>query len=246
MTETLLGSETDEIVDAKNFSGLSLVGLLLAIVGSFSLAYVQMLPIAILAVVIGAVVLLLAKRKELSGFSQFLGMLAIFLGAGSGALGVFSRSLATQYDVEQAKAVSAKYLENVAKWDEDVLLLLNGVTLEKADSPNKTSPESTEGKVRSKIENDPIHMEIRSRKTAPKWVYAGLDGEFPSESGGYVYKLRFIDQAQTNPPSYWVYARKNCPKGGPAQAPQNKGRTLGPNDLVVHWYIDSIESAQKL
>ena len=62
-----------------------------------------------------------------------------------------------------------------------------------------------------------------------KWVFVSLEGETIG-TAGYSYKLKYRDEGQTNPPSYWVYARKD--------ATRYEVRDL------VRWYVDNVEPAK--
>jgi hypothetical protein len=248
MTETYLHAETEEIVDAKNFSGLSLVAVILSLVGSFSVLYVHFLAIAIIAAIVGCVVLQIASKYQLSGFSKFLALLAIFISSTTGSWGVFRRSMETNQDVQQARVLAEKYLNYLSQNDLNKALLLQGVPADVVALPPTTLKEmqpSPADLAKQKIDTETAFREIRNRKSPAKWTYLGLNADFAMETS-HLYKLLFRDDGQTNPPTYFVYVRKDCPKAGPAAAPYNKGKVLQPSDLVVHWYLDTIESALKL
>lgn len=248
MTETYLHAETEEIVDAKNFSGLSLVAVVLSLMGSFSVLYVHFLPIAIIAAIVGCAVLRIAPRYQLSGLSKLLAFVAIAIGATTGSWGVFRRSMLTNYDLQYARNLAEDYLTYLSKNEPYKAMMLQGVPADVVALPPTTLKDSQPSPVdlaKQKFESESVFREIRNRKSPAKWTYLGMSAEYAMENS-HIYKLHFRDDGQTNPPAYFVYVRKDCPKAGPAAASYNKGKVLQPSDMVVHWYLDTIESALKM
>lgn len=223
--------EGDEISDTTSFSVLSLVGVACSLVGLFSINYVQILPFAIVGALIGAVVLVTAKRFDMSLLSKIFGFLAIVVGATSASWGFSERYLATSSDIHHAKRIAEYYLESLSAKELDKVYYLVGFQFSGESGENgggKGSPEIQRAKAR--LEQDAAHLEIRNRKTKAKWVYVGLEGEALG-SVGYTYKLRYRDEGQTIPSEYLIYARKNCPKF----STQEK----------VHWFVDNLEFVKK-
>jgi hypothetical protein len=223
--------EGDEISDTTAFSVLSLVGVVCSAVGLFAIGYVQIIPFAVVGMLIGAVVLITAKRRNISLLSKFLGFLAIVVGATSASWGFSERYLATSSDISHAKRISEYYLESLAAKELDKVYYLVGFQF--SGEPNesggtKESPEIQRAKAR--LDQDAAHLEIRNRKTKSKWVFVGLEGEMQG-SVGHTYKLRYRDEGQTIPSEYLIYARKNCPKF----STQEK----------VHWFVDNLEFVKK-
>ncbi len=232
MNETQIHQESEEISDSTSFSAVAVIGFFFSLVGIFSIAYMQTLPVGILGSLMGAFVLLTASRYRLNGFSRVLGFLALTVGVVSISWGMFQRQLSTDSDMQQARRIAELYLASLSADDLDKVYYLVGFQFE-PESPDTESDSGTPGAVMVKAKNrlatDPAHVEIRTRKTPAKWTFVSLDGE-TTGSVGYSYRLRFRDDGQTIPPSYWIYARKDCDK----YDIQEK----------VHWYVDSLERAK--
>ena len=82
-----------------------------------------------------------------------------------------------------------------------------------------------------RLREDLAHLEIRGRKATPKWVFVGVESEV-TVSTGHTYRLIYKDDAQSIPPSYCVYVRKNCLKYDWTQK-------------TVNWFVDKLEVAKK-
>jgi hypothetical protein len=239
--------DLQEIGETRNFSGLALVGFLGSLLGCFSILYVHFVPIAIASIVAGSIVLVTAQRAQHSTFSQFLAAAAISIAATTASWGYFNRTLTLDYDIKAARETAELYLENLSSGNREKLLMLVGVPLESGDMAPGSEPKKAESPLVAasrKIDTDPAHLEIRARKAPAKWVYVGIDAEYNSEDS-HAYKLRYIDMGQTNPPSYSIFTRKSCPKGGPRVAPHNKGVKYEEQNLDIHWYIDEVQAVQK-
>lgn len=229
MNETQLSQEVEELSDASSFSVIALVGFILSLIGIFSLSYVQTMPVAVIGTLIGVLVLLTAKRFHLNWISRVLGFLALSIGAIVLSWGVFERQISTAYDLDQAKRVSELYLKSLSKGDLDSVYYLVGFQFD-GGAPKSPGDEETEmDRAKKRLAQDPAHVEIRSRRNPASWVYVGLEGEMLG-TVGYTYKLKYRDEGQTNPPTYWVYARKNTNK----YDVQEK----------VRWFVDTVETVK--
>lgn len=239
--------DLQELEETKNFSGLALLAFLGSLISCFSILYVHFVPIAIAAIVGGAIVLMIANRSQLSGFSRFLAAASIAIAATTVSWGYFSRAMTLDYDIRAARQTAEIYLESLSAGNQEKLLMLVGVPLESGDMSPGSEPKPSESPIvlaSKKLNTDPAHVEIRGRKSPAKWVYAGLDGEFPGDDE-HTYKLRYVDEGQTNPPAYWVFARKNCPKAGPKAALRNKNVKPEELKLDIHWFIQDVQAVQK-
>ncbi len=242
MGETYLNADADQIVDHKSFSGLSLIALILAVVSVFSILYVHLLPVAIVAAICGSIVLKIAPSQNLSGLSKFLAVTAIVIATTCGAWGIFRRNLQTRYDLQFAKQIAEQSLEAIHNDERAKVLLLSGVPVEELDTPSK--PESMEPNdgVKENYRTSRDYRVIRNRTVKPVWKFDRLEAEF-STGQSYHYKLRYTDVAQTIPASYFVMVRKDCPKEGPMSHPHKKGKKiLEPSDYQVRWFLDSVDS----
>ena len=228
MSETYLTAESEEVLDTTNFSVMSLIGFCFALAGVFSLQYVQMMPVAILGGGLGAAVLILAKRFQLSYLSRTLGFLALVIATTTASYRQFYQTIENNYELTQACRISEKYLEHLSKNEPDEVFSLVGFPPEAGPEMPGAEPESPTMK---RLSEDPAHTDIRGRKNPPKWIFVTLESEFAS-TNGHTYKLIYKDEGQTNPPYYSVVVRKNCAKS------DNTKKT-------VNWFVDKLEIAKK-
>ncbi len=244
MSQTHFSAETQEISDSTQFSVVALIGFLFSLIGIFSLFYIHMMPLTLLAIPCGAYVLLTAKRSVLGVGSKTMGFLGMAIGGIVASWGFSARFLDNSYDVLQAQQVALAYLENLSKGEMDKVNYLVGFPLDLADNEATQNDEPKTVRAKKRLSSDPVHVEIRDRRTPPKWVFIGLDGEFPG-SAGHTYKLTFRDEGQTNPPGYWVYVRKDCTRGGLKESYVD-GKLHLVRAEKVHWYVDNLEAEKKL
>lgn len=229
-TEVLLSAETEEISDSKSFSAVALAGLLLALVGIFSIKYIQVMPLSIVGSALGIFAMLISNRARFGAVSKIIAALATLIGVTVASWGLFNRTLESRYELEQARKISQLYLDNLSQGNETMVMYLIGFQLEAAESPHSEQDSPTKRAIK-RFQTDPTHVEIRQRRSPAKWEFVSFEGEFPG-SLGQTYKLTYRDVGQTNPPHYWIYARKNCAKE--EQKP------------VVNWFVDNLEAAKKL
>jgi hypothetical protein len=223
--------EGDEISDSKSFSLMSVIGFVCSAVGISSIGYSQTLPFAVVGVLIGAVTLIIANRFQLSFLSQVFAFLAVIMGATCASWGFSERLLETSSDMAHAKNIAERYVESLSAQELDKVYYLVGFQFS-GDSSEKLGsvPTSDMQRAKDRLDRDLAHLEIRNRKTQPKWVFVSLDGEFPGTLG-HTYRLRYRDEAQTIPSEYWLYVRKNCEKYSTQQK--------------VHWFVDNLEFVKK-
>ena len=232
MSETYLSAESEEeVLDSTNFSLMSLFGFFLAIAGLFSLQYVHMMPVAIVGGLLGAAVLILAKRFQLSFFSRTLGFLALVIASITISYRQFYISIENNYDLTQACKVAEEYLANLSKGETDKVFILVGFPPEASQEMPGVEPQSPAVKAMKRLREDPAHLEIIGRKNPPKWAFVTVESEYGAKDG-HTYKLIYKDEGQTNPPIYALFARKNCSK-------YEKKKT------TVNWFIDKLETAKK-
>lgn len=227
---TTFTPESDEVTDSESFSGFSLIGFIASLVGTLSLQYVHFMPLAIVGTVLGMFVLLFAKKLVLSKMSKIFGFLAIVLGATSASWGISSSFLHSNYELAQARKVSELYLNALSKGDLDSVYYLVGFQFEGERRPGDDAPETELQRAKNRLAADPAHVEIQKRREPSKWTFVSLDGEAMGTSG-YSYKLRYRDDGQTNPPAYFIYARKDV---------QERFATK----KEIHWYVDTVEAVR--
>lgn len=231
MSETYLTAESEEVLDSTNFSVMSLIGFFLALAGIFSLQYVQMMPVAILGGTLGAAVLILAKRFQLSFLSRTLGFLALVIATTTASYRQFYHAIENNYELTQACRISEKYLEHLSKNETDEVFFLVGFPPEASEAMPGVEPESPTVKAMKRLSEDPAHTDIRGRKNSPKWIFVAVESEYAA-SDGHTYKLIYKDEGQTNPPFYSVFVRKNCTK-------------YDKTKKMVNWFVDKLEIAKK-
>jgi len=236
MTEVLMSAESDEIAEPSNFSPTALIGFLLACIGTFSVQYVQVTPVAIIGGFLGAGALLLSHRYRLGAFSRILAALAVIVGVTVASAGVSNRYLMNSYEMGNVRRIADLYLESLSQGDTAKVNYLMGFpnsSEEKAPSaPNapKAIEEPASKKAAKRLDQDPAHVEIRGRKKPAKWTFVGLENDFPGQ--GHTYKVIYRDDGQPGQPQYYVFVRKNSDK----------------NDLKkpsVSWFVDKIESVRQ-
>jgi hypothetical protein len=228
--ESQFRPESDEVVDSESFSGFSLVGFLASLVGILSIQYVHFMPLAIVGTLLGTFVLLFAKKLGLSKLSRIFAFLAVAIGSTCASWGVSRSFLHSNYELSQARKVSELYLNALSKGEFDSVYYLVGFQFEGERRPGDAAPETELQKAKNRLATDPAHVEILKRREPSKWTFVSLDGEAMG-TAGYSYKLRYRDDGQTNPPSYFVYARKDV---------QERFATKE----EIHWYVDTIEAVK--
>ena len=228
--ESRFTPETDEVVDSESFSAFALIGLLASLVGVLSIQYVHLMPLAILGTVLGMFVLMFAKKLSLSKLSKVLAFMAVAIGATCASWGVSRSFLHSNYELTQARTVAELYLNALSKGDLDSVYYLVGFQFEGERRPGDDAPETELQKAKKRLATDPSHVEIQKRRDPAKWTFVSLDGEAIG-TAGYSYKLRYRDEGQTNPPTYFVFARKDV---------QERFATK----KEIHWYVDTVEAVR--
>ncbi len=225
MSENFFTAENEELRDPTNFSVMALFGFFLAMVGLFSIQYIQVMPVALVGVVLGALALLLSKRFKIGFFSKTLAFLAVVIGSTTTSYSFIYRSMENQYELSQACRTAELYLDNLSKGDLDHVFFLVGFPSAMPDMNGEA--QSPTARAMKRLSDDASHKEIRERKSPAKWTFVSLEGEY-SASDSYTYKLIYKDDGQSIPPFYKVVVRKNCSK-------YNKTKKK------VNWFVDSLE-----
>ncbi len=228
MNETFFTAENEELRDQTNFSVMALFGFFLAMVGLFSIQYIQVMPVALVGVALGALALILSNRFKLGFFSRALAFLAVVIGSTATSYSLLYRQFEDNYELSQACKTAEMYFQCLSKGDLERVGFLVGFPSEMPD--RRPDAESPTVKATKRLRDDPAHKEIRERKNPAKWDFVALEGEF-SGSDSHTYKLIYKDNGQTNPPYYKIVVRKNCSK-------YHKTRSK------VNWYVDSLESTK--
>ena len=228
--ESSFSPESDEASDNEAFSGLSLLGLVSSLVGILSVQYVHLMPLAIVGTVLGMFVLLFAKKLGLSRLSKVFAFLAVAIGATFASWGTSKSYLHSNYELSQARKVAELYLNSLSKGDLDSVYYLVGFQFEGDRRQSEDARESELDKAKKRLAADSAHVAIQKRREPAKWTFVSLDGEAMG-SVGYSYKLKYRDDGQTNPPTYFVYARKDV---------QERFATKE----EIHWYVDTVEAVK--
>lgn len=229
MSEVFITAEAEEPREITNFSLMALAGFLVSIAGLFSIQYIQMLPVPFVAAVLGAIALLTATRFKIGMLSKILALLAVSIGTTTASYGLLYRGIETNSDLAQVRKIAEVYLDNLSKDKLKEVFYLVGFPPELDEGPAGT--DSSTKRAMKRLTEDFAHIEIRGRKTPPKWVYVALVSEYPNASG-HSYKVIYKDDGQSVAPEYYLYVRKNCPK-------YDNSKT------TVNWFVDKLESAKK-
>ncbi len=229
MSEVFLSAEAEEARETTNFSLMALCGFLLAMAGLFSIQYTQMLPVPFVGAVVGAVALLTAKRFKVSMLSKILAFVAVSVGTTTASYAILYRGLETNSDLQQVRKIAEVYLDNLSKDKLKEVFYLVGFPPELDEGP--PGSDSPTKRAMKRLTEDFAHIEIRNRKTPPKWVFVGVVAEFPNASG-HTYKIIYKDDGQTVAPEYYLFVRKNSQK-------------YDSSKTTVNWFVDKLESAKK-
>ncbi len=228
MSEVFLTAEAEEARETTNFSLMALLGFFISLAGLFSIQYVQMIPVPLIGATMGALALLTAKRFKIGLFSGTLGFLALAIGTTTASYGLLYRSIESNYDLVQVRKIAEAYLDNLSKDNLDKVFFLVGFPAELDEGPAGT--DSPTKRAMNRLREDLAHIEIRGRKTPPKWTFVSVVTEYPNASG-HTYKIIYKDDGQSVPPQYYLFVRKNCSKF-------DKSKT------TVSWFVDRLESAK--
>ncbi len=228
MSEVFLTAEAEETRETTNFSLMALLGFATSLAGLFSIQYMQMIPASFAGAALGAIALLTAKRFKLGLVSKALGFLALAIGTTTPSYGLLYRAIENNYDLVQVKKIAETYLDNLSKDNLDSVFYLVGFPPELDEGP--AGGDSATKRAMNRLKEDLAHIEIRGRKTPPKWVFVSVVTEYPNASG-HTYKIIYKDDGQSVPPQYYLFVRKNCPK-------YDKSKT------TVSWFVDRLDSAK--
>jgi len=228
MSEVFLTAETEESRETTSFSLMALLGFATSLAGLFSIQYLQMLPVPFVGAALGAIALLTAKKFKIGLVSKAIGFLAITIGTTTASYGLLYRAIETNYDLGQVRKISETYLDNLSKDNLDQVFFLVGFPPELDEGP--AGSDSATKRAMNRLKQDFAHLEIRGRKTPPKWVFVSVVSEYPNASG-HTYKIIYKDDGQSVPPQYYLFVRKNCQK-------YDKTKT------TVNWFVDKLESVK--
>jgi len=222
--EIQMSSESEEIFDSASFSGLAFVGFVLAAIAAVSFQTKVCVPLGITGAVLGAVSLLIANRCRLSLLSKILGFLAVTLGATFSSWSISSGLVQDQVGTQQARVIALQYLEGLSQGDVEKVKNLVGVI---TDVPEPGATIKSQGKLAgTRLQNDPVHLEIQQRKGPAQWDFVSVEASVPRYDGHY-YRLRYRDMGQTNPPAYLVKVRR---------LDENEG-----DKNMTSWFVDSLQ-----
>lgn len=246
MSEKYLTSESDDIVENRSFSGLSLVSLALAILGAFSMLYTALLPFVFAAVAVALFVLSRRKSWQLNGLSRGLAYSSLVIATFFGAWGMARRQAQTAYDLVPAKALAESFLDAIYKREREKVLVMMGVPESVVNDPPGGDPLEKIEQTKRNYEHEAAFQEIRSRTIAPKWEFVRLESE-SAFGPDYFLRLLYRDTAQTIPAEFSVLVYKNASKDGPiAAAKKRNKKVLEASDTEVKWLVESVASTLKV
>jgi hypothetical protein len=228
MSEVFLTAEAEESRETTNFSLMALLGFATSLAGLFSIQYVQMVPVPFAGAALGALALLTAKKFKIGWISKALAVLAVAVGTTTASYGLLYRTIENNYDLVEVKKIAEVYLDNLSKDKLDNVFYLVGFPPELDEGP--PGRESATKRAMNRLKEDFAHVEIRGRKTPPKWVFVSVVSEYPNASG-HTYKIIYKDEGQSVPPQYYLFVRKTSQK-------YDKSKS------TVNWFVDKLESAK--
>jgi hypothetical protein len=238
MSTVIMTDESEGLDEAKPFSPIALVAFVLSLVGILSLLYVPILLVAGLAIGLGSYVLLTAGRHDFSTSSKVIASLAIMIGTASGTGGLLGRVFSTSTDLVKAKEIAEIYLDSVHKGEFGRMALLSGMEVQSETSEMRNPTEQEKFFSRKKtISADALVLEVRSRKTPPKWTFVRLESVSPTPYS-CSYKLIYRDDSMPISPDYLVVVKRDSPQAGPLHSSSNRGRKLSEIDMTVRWVVD--------
>jgi hypothetical protein len=222
INQVSLSAESEEIVDKPKFSVFSLISLFLAGVGSFAFQYSQLMPLAIVGAILGAVCLLLSKKYKTGLLSNLIAGVAVAIGTIASSTGTFMQRLEIDYDLTHAKAIAETYLKSASAGDMDRLFILTGI----APDVDVRSQSNTDKITAAGLKKNPILAELSKQKQKHDWTFVSMT---PGRAVSLM-TLEYKDSANSDARRYKLSTRRTP-------------RTKGSEKMVTRWYVDSIERA---
>ncbi len=229
----------DELVDEKVFSPMALFGFLLSLIGWFSVYSQNFLPIAFIALLLGAIPLVFSKLWGIGGFSKFLASLAVIFALFPSSWALSARYFEQKRLVDNAKEFALAYFGLLQEGNLDAAYRLSTsqyTALYANDETSKTAPaaayESVEnnGDEKAAFQSRAGILHSLKRGKQAKWTCVGVSSYRVDELKSYI-GLSFQDRSLPNPLTLNIMLVREPP------------REQAPNEYM--WYVAQTEWVEK-
>jgi hypothetical protein len=229
LSDNPISVDPDGVTDAPRNSVLAAIAGLLGILGLFAIVAPVFSFVCLASVLCGLVVLVFARRWDLSPFSIRIASLAVFAGLFSGLAGFGYQATRDTIFNRKAVEVATNYMLALAKGDRATAIKMAGLPQLVEDSELDGQKTSREQKAVRNFLADPAIQEIIKLGEQASWKTTGIQARYRS---GIVfeYSIGFIDANSTNPRPYIVVVK---------MMPPSKHTVETRNQ----WYVESINQA---
>ncbi|MCY2974391.1 MAG: hypothetical protein NTW52_06950 [Planctomycetota bacterium] len=191
-----LSVDPEGVVDLDSNSTLAVVAGLLALVGLLSAIEPSLLILSAAAALLGAVVLVFAKRWQIAGFSRKIATVAMILAAFSLGAGMTQRSFWNSYRESKAVSLAESYMDALARGDRNLAIKLVGLP-PMVQVEDQSSPLSREQEAVRAFLGDYIVQEVIQRGDKASWKTTGVLASWVDD-GIVQSRVGFIDTNVTN------------------------------------------------
>lgn len=225
-TDNQISVDLDGVADAPQNSILAAIAGLLGILGLFAIVAPVFSMFCLASIVCGGLVLIFAKRWELSKQSIWLASLSIFVSLFCGLAGLTYQATRDSIVHQKAIEVATNYMLALSKGDRATAIKMAGLPQMVNDSELGNKGASREQKAVRNFLADPVIQEVIKLGDKASWKSTGIHAK---ERSGIVLELaiRFIDENSTNPRPYTVAVK---------MIPPTKNSVESRNQ----WFIESI------
>lgn len=233
------GELEEEFLDEKVFSPMALFGLLLSLVGWFSIYSQNFLPICFIALLLGAIPLICAKAWGISNLSKALATLAVVCALFPSSWALSARYFEQKRLVDSAKEFALDYFGLLQEGNIDAAyrlstsqytaLYANEETANTAPASMYESVESNEEE-RAAFESRAGISHTLKRGNQAKWTFVKVSSFAVEELKSYV-GLSFQDRSLPNPLTLRIMLVREPP------------RDQAPNEYM--WYVAQTEWQDK-
>ncbi len=221
--------DLDGVADAPKNSILAAIAGLFGILGLFAIVAPTFAVFCLASIVCGGLVLVFAKRWDLSRLSVRVASLCIFVGLFCGLAGFAYQITRDSIIHQKAIEVTANYMLALAKGDRATAIKMAGLPQMVDDSELDGKGASREQKAVRNFLADPAIQEVIKLGEKASWKSTGIQAKHRS---GIILEITvgFIDENSTNPPPYLVMVKMMPP-------------TKNSVELRNQWYVNSIIQA---
>ncbi len=209
-SDNLISVDPDSVSDAPRNSILALFAVLLGVLGLFAIVEPLFSVFCLASIVFGGLVLVFAKRWDLSKLSVLTASLCVFAGLFCGLAGFAYQT--TRHSIIQRKAieVATNYMLALANGDRATAIKMAGLPPMVDDSELDGNKTSREQKAVRNFLADPAIQEVIKLGEKASWKSTGLLAQY--RSGIEVeLSIGFIDENSINPRPYFVSVKMTPP-----------------------------------